>query len=364
MKLGIHLPAKPARHYPIVIETGILQRLFDCLQQHVGLATTYFLVSDEVVWGIYGAHILAQAQAAHVTLHYHLIPAGETSKNRDELNQIHTWLLSLQAKRGHLLIALGGGVVGDLAGFAAASYQRGMNFVQVPTTLLAQVDSSVGGKVAINHPLGKNMIGAFYQPLAVLIDINSLDTLPAREYSAGLAEIIKYGCIRDLGFFVWLEEHAVALSHREPLVVTEAIARSCQHKAEVVAADETEQGLRALLNFGHTFGHAIETGLGYGTWLHGEAVAAGMVAASRVSTQLGRMPADATERLIALLKKLDCPTEMPCQISPERYWQLMSADKKNTDDRMTFILLNGLGNAEVVKGLSPTQINAAYTVTP
>ncbi len=272
------------------------------------------------------------------------LPDGESFKNWDTLNQIFDALLRNRCERSTALVALGGGVIGDLTGFAAAVYQRGVPFVQVPTTLLAQVDSAVGGKTAINHPLGKNMIGAFYQPLTVIADTDTLSTLPDRELSAGLAEVIKYGLIHDPAFFDWLERNMHRLVRREPEALAHAIERSCAIKAQIVALDEREEGPRALLNFGHTFGHAIEAGLGFGTWLHGEAVAAGMVLASRLSQKLGMIGTDEVSRTISLLTAAGLPTEAP-DLGLERYLELMGHDKKVRAGRNRFILLRQLGEA-------------------
>jgi 3-dehydroquinate synthase len=276
-----------------------------------------------------------------------LVPDGESHKAWSTLQDVLTRLLELRADRTTTLVALGGGVVGDLAGFAAAIYQRGIPFVQVPTTLLAQVDSSVGGKTGINHPLGKNMIGAFHQPSAVLIDTDCLGTLPARELSAGLAEVVKYGAIRDDAFFAWLEDNVAALLAKDATALAHAIFESCRIKAQIVAADERESGERALLNFGHTFGHAIETATGYGTWLHGEAVGAGMALASQLSERvLGLAHAD-TARLVALLRACALPLEPP-RLSAARWLELMARDKKTMSGKLRFILLEALGRARVV----------------
>jgi 3-dehydroquinate synthase len=245
-------------------------------------------------------------------------------------------------------VALGGGVIGDIAGFAAAVYQRGVPFVQIPTTLLAQVDSAVGGKTAINHPLGKNMIGAFYQPQVVIADTDTLATLPDRELAAGLAEVIKYGAIRDPDFFDWLELNVERLVAREAEALAHAIEESCRNKAEVVASDERETGARALLNFGHTFGHAIEAGTGYGTWLHGEAVAAGMVLAARLSSQLGHSNESDVRRLTDLLARAGLPVQAP-ELGAQRYLELMGHDKKVEDGRLKFILLDRIGHAFVTE---------------
>jgi 3-dehydroquinate synthase len=276
-----------------------------------------------------------------------ILPDGEEYKTLDTLNTIFTALLENRFNRGCTLVALGGGVVGDITGFAAASYQRGVAFVQIPTTLLAQVDSSVGGKTGVNHPLGKNMIGAFHQPNCVLIDTDTLDTLDDRQLSAGLAEVIKYGLIRDRVFFTWLEQNMAALKHRDKQALAYAIERSCSIKAEIVAADERESGQRALLNLGHTFGHAIETGTGYGNWLHGEAVAAGMLMAADLSARHGWLSADAVHRTEALLHKAGLPTRPPAEMAADTFLNLMAVDKKVVDGGLRLVLLKGIGNALV-----------------
>jgi 3-dehydroquinate synthase len=273
-----------------------------------------------------------------------VVPDGEAFKSWSTLQDVLTRLLEQKAERATTLIALGGGVVGDLTGFAAAIYQRGIPFVQVPTTLLAQVDSSVGGKTGINHPLGKNMIGAFHQPRAVLIDTDCLTTLPDRELAAGLAEVIKTAAIRDRVFFEWLEENVERLTAREPAALVQAVTQSCRVKAAVVAADERERGERALLNFGHTFGHAIETGVGYGEWLHGEAVAAGMVLAARLSERLGFIAGAEVRRLRTLLERARLPVEAP-RLGADRYLELMRHDKKVASGKIRFVLLRGIGDA-------------------
>lgn len=276
-----------------------------------------------------------------------VLPDGEQYKDWQTLNQIFDALLEGRCERSTPLIALGGGVIGDMTGFAAACYQRGAPFIQIPTTLLSQVDSSVGGKTAINHPLGKNMIGAFYQPRFVLIDIETLSTLPDRELSAGLAEVIKYGLIRDPEFFAWLECNIEGLRGKDPALLKEAVERSCKNKAQVVVADETEQGERALLNLGHTFGHAIETGMGYGTWLHGEAVAVGCVMATDLSAEIGWIDKKDLARVESIFKRAGLPTEGPSELSPETYLDLMSHDKKVVDGRIRLILLKEIGKGVV-----------------
>jgi len=291
-----------------------------------------------------------------------ILPDGEAFKTLETLNRIFDALLAASADRRTVLVALGGGVVGDIAGFAAATYQRGVPYIQVPTTLLAQVDSSVGGKTAVNHALGKNMIGAFHQPLAVVADTDTLTTLPERELAAGLAEVVKHGAIRDAAFLEWIDANAAALRARDAAALAHAIRRSCEIKAALVAEDERETGLRALLNFGHTFGHAIESGLGYGTWLHGEAVAAGMALAARFSARQGRIPSAAAERLIAVMNKLGLPVDAP-KMPPERWLEYMGRDKKNRDGRVTLILLDALGAASIVKDTPSGEISAFLSST-
>jgi 3-dehydroquinate synthase len=271
---------------------------------------------------------------------------GERYKDWVTLNRIYDALLEHRCDRKTTLIALGGGVVGDLAGFAAATYMRGIPFIQVPTTLLAQVDSSIGGKTGINHPLGKNMIGAFYQPRLVLADTEVLKTLPAREFSAGMAEVIKHGVVRDAAFFSWLEQNMENLIAGDPQSLAHAVRRCCEIKAAVVAEDERETGVRALLNFGHTFGHAIESGLGYGNWLHGEAVAAGMVMAADLSHRLGLIEKADVERIVLLLQRANLPVAPP-EIAPGRLLDLMGADKKAEGGKLRFVLLDAIGSASV-----------------
>ena len=298
------------RTYPIHIGRGALDRAGTMLRE-LGARRAVIVTNATVA-----AHWLAPLQQAFAAQEVRsdvvTIGDGESLKNMATLDYVLTQLLTLRAERKTMLVALGGGVVGDIGGFAAAIYQRGMPFVQIPTTLLAQVDSSVGGKTGINHPLGKNMVGAFYQPRAVLIDTRCLDTLPPREFAAGLAEVVKYGAIRDARFFAWLEANIDALRARDADALVHAIYTSCAIKASIVAADEREEGERALLNFGHTFGHAIENGVGYGEWLHGEAVAAGMVIAADVSHRLGRIASDDSDRLRALLARAGLPVVGLC----------------------------------------------------
>jgi 3-dehydroquinate synthase len=315
------------------------------------------VVSNATVAGHWLAPVRASLAAAGVAHDVLLITDGEAHKNWTSLQDVLTRLLELRAERSTVLVALGGGVVGDLAGFAAAVYQRGMPFVQVPTTLLAQVDSSVGGKTGINHPLGKNMIGAFHQPRAVLIDTDCLATLPDRELSAGLAEVIKYGAIRDPQFFAWMENHMDALRAREASPLIHAIHESCRIKAEIVVADEREAGERALLNFGHTFGHAIETASGYGTWLHGEAVAAGMVLAARLSERTTGLPANDRARLEILTARAGLPVAPPTLPLP-RWRELIARDKKVEAGAVRFILLSALGRALVTTAIRDSDLDA------
>ena len=330
------------RTYPIYIGEGLLTRA-DLFLPHLPQRKVS-VVTNTTVAALYLERLSAALCGAGVEIIPVVLPDGEQYKNWQTLNAIFDTLLSNRCERKSAIIALGGGVVGDLAGFAAASYQRGVPFIQVPTTLLAQVDSSVGGKTAINHPLGKNMIGAFYQPGMVLADTGLLVTLPVREFSAGLAEVIKYGLIMDLPFLGWLEANMDNLNKRDPSALAYAVTRSCENKAAVVAADERESGERALLNLGHTFGHAIEAGLGFGTWLHGEAVAAGIILAARLSARMGLLSADDVERIARLFERAGLPIEAP-SLGQDRYLELMGHDKKVENGRLRLVLLQSLGKA-------------------
>lgn len=334
----------PSHAYPIYIVQAALQD-FALLKSYIG--TKVVIVSNDVVAQYY-LPVVEQVLKQHDVAYFSVIlPDGEAHKNHDSLNHIYDALLSHHADRKTTILALGGGVIGDMAGFAAATYQRGIPFVQMPTTLLSQVDSSVGGKTAINHPLGKNMIGAFYQPQAVLIDLLTLNTLPAREFSAGLAEVIKYALLGDKSFLSWLETNMAALLQRDEAALSHAIAHCCQMKADIVAQDETEQGVRAWLNLGHTFGHAIETEMGYGVWLHGEAVAAGLVLACRLSERLGTdIQAADTERVKALLRAAGLP-DAPPRFAFECWLQHMRHDKKVLSGKMRFVTLQTLGQARI-----------------
>jgi 3-dehydroquinate synthase len=330
------------RSYPIHIGRGLLD-LGRLIASHLPQQRAA-IVTNTTVAPLYLDRLTAALEAEGVACLPIVLPDGEAYKNWETLNLVFDALLTARAERKTTLVALGGGVIGDIAGFAAACYQRGVPFVQAPTTLLSQVDSSVGGKTGINHPLGKNMIGAFYQPQVVVADTDTLDTLPDRELSAGLAEVIKYGVIGDPALFAWLEAHMDALIARDKDALACAIFESCRNKAEVVAADEKEAGRRALLNFGHTFGHAIEAGMGYGNWLHGEAVAAGMVMAARASRRMGLIGTEDVERLTALLVRAGLPVDAP-DLGVASYMNAMGVDKKVEAGRIRFVLLRRLGEA-------------------
>ncbi len=332
-----------SRSYPIHVGSGLLADK-NLLLPHIH-GQSCFTVSNATIAPLYLDKVSASVAALrHSSV---VLPDGEHHKNLDTLNQIYSHLLAQQADRQSTLLALGGGVVGDICGFAAASYQRSIDFVQLPTTLLAMVDSSVGGKTGVNHALGKNMIGAFHQPQCVLIDTDTLHTLPDRELSAGLAEVIKYGLIRDREFLGWLDDNMDSLLARDSEALTYAIYRSCQHKAEVVAADEFEAGQRALLNLGHTFGHAIESAMGYGNWLHGEAVATGMVMAAEHSMLMGWLQADEVDYIRQLLQKAKLPVVPPAEMRAEDFMRYMSVDKKVLNGTLRLILLQAMGEAVV-----------------
>ena len=330
------------RSYPISIGQFLLSTP-DLIARHVK-GKRAAVVTNTTVGPLYLAQVTEALAKAGKQVTSIVLPDGEEEKNWASMMKVFDVLLAEKCDRKTTLIALGGGVIGDLTGFAAASYMRGVPFIQVPTTLLAQVDSSVGGKTGINHPLGKNMIGAFYQPQAVIADTRTLDTLPARELSAGLAEVIKHGAIIDAAFFDWCEASMGKLVARDPAAIAYAIQRSCEIKADVVRQDEREGGLRAILNFGHTFGHAIESGLGYGEWLHGEAVGCGMVMAAELSKRMGFIDAGTVVRITAVVRAAGLPTEAP-DLGTERWIELMQVDKKNEGGEIKFILLKPLGTA-------------------
>lgn len=334
----------PDTQYPIHIGTDLFTRA-DLILPHLAQKKVA-IVTNDVVAPLYLARLQSSLEQAGVQVLTVVLPDGEANKTWHSLNLIFDTLLEHGAERKTTLIALGGGVVGDMTGFAAACWQRGAPFIQIPTTVLAQVDSSVGGKTAINHPKGKNMIGAFHQPRLVLADMALLDTLPQREVAAGIAEIIKYGLLGDAAFFSWLEANMPALLRRDRDALAYAVKRSCEMKAEIVAADEKELGVRALLNLGHTFGHAIETGVGYGSWLHGEAVAVGMLLAAETSYLLGELPAEAVTRIAALLEAAQLPTHAP-DLGFAQWMTLMSHDKKVENGVPRFVLLPKLGQAEI-----------------
>ena len=331
------------RSYPICIGSNLLDR-HELLTQYIP-GNSALIISNETIAPLY----MDKVETALDGLKYKtlVLPDGEEYKNQETLNSIYDCLLSNKFDRNTTLIALGGGVIGDITGFAAASYQRGVHFIQIPTTLLAQVDSSVGGKTGINHPLGKNMIGAFYQPKVVIADTSTLNTLEDRQLSSGIAEVIKYGLIRDMEFLEWLEDYIDHLVDRDPDALAYAIERSCRNKAEVVAADERESGQRALLNLGHTFGHAIETGMGYGNWLHGEAVSSGMVMAARLSEKMGWIKQNDVDRVIDILERAHLPVRAPDKMSPDRFIELMSLDKKVSDGVLKLVLFKSIGHAIV-----------------
>ena len=332
------------RSYPIHIGTDLLSQK-DLFKNHLKGKFTA-VVTNETVAPLYAEQVVKTLESLGQKVRLVVLPDGEVYKTWQTLQLIFDALLESGADRKSTLVALGGGVVGDMTGFAAACYMRGIRFIQVPTTLLSQVDSSVGGKTGINHPLGKNMVGAFYQPQAVIADLNTLKTLPPKELAAGLAEVIKHGAIADQEFLAWIESNADALNACDSKAMEHAVQRSCEIKSHVVALDEKESGLRAILNFGHTFGHAIEAGMGYGEWLHGEAVGCGMVLAADLSMRVGLLNKDQKARLEKIIASLKLPT-VPPQFGLERYMELMSVDKKAEDGEIRYILLDGLGKSKI-----------------
>ena len=332
------------RAYPIHIGSGLLSQV-NLILPHLKRKNVA-IVTNATVAPLYMAKLSQALKDAGVSVLEIILPDGEAHKNSETLNLIYDALLKNRCERSTTLIALGGGVIGDLTGYAAATYLRGVPFIQIPTTLLSQVDSSVGGKTGINHPLGKNMIGAFYQPKLVLADIDTLQTLPPRELSAGVAEVIKYGLIRDADFFDWLELNMGRLMALDEAVINYAIYRSCQNKAEVVAADEHETGERALLNLGHTFGHAIENAMGYGVWLHGEAVAAGTMLAADLSMRMGWLNSADIQRIHAIFTQANLPLKAP-KLGAEKYLDLMANDKKVEDGKIRLVLQQGIGKAVI-----------------
>jgi 3-dehydroquinate synthase len=345
-----------SRSYPIHVGAGLLGQP-ELICAHLSQRKVA-VVTNATVAPLYLAPLCRALASRDVSAVRIVLPDGESYKNADTLNRIFDALIEERCERKTAILALGGGVVGDLAGLAAALYQRGVPYIQLPTTLLAQVDSAVGGKTAINHARGKNMIGAFYQPLAVVADTDALTTLPDRELSAGMAEVVKYGLIRDASFFEWLEQHVARLCGREPEALEHAIVASCRNKADIVGLDERETGPRALLNYGHTFGHAIEAGLGYGAWLHGEAVACGMVIAARLSECLGMLTPDETRRITGVLSRAGLPVARP-DLGFDRYLELMGHDKKVEGGKIRFILLRGIGNGEIMDDVPLSALRTA-----
>jgi 3-dehydroquinate synthase len=335
------------RSYPIYIGENLLGQQ-SLISSHLR-GQQICIVTNETVAPLYLQKLCESLTAFDVTKV--ILPDGESYKTLDTLSTIFDGLLAARHNRTTTLIALGGGVVGDMTGFAAACYQRGVDFIQIPTTLLSMVDSSVGGKTGVNHPMGKNMIGAFYQPRCVIADISLLKTLPPRELSAGIAEIIKYGLIADYDFFVWLENNMDALMCGDIAALSYAVNRSCENKAKVVAQDEFEGGIRAILNLGHTFGHAIETAQGYGNWLHGEAVGAGMAMAADLSWRRGAINRQELDRILALLERAKLPTRAPADMTPEQFVELMGVDKKVLDGRLRLVLLASLGTAIITSDI-------------
>ncbi len=340
------------RSYDIRIDTGLLSDGKEIIPWIGG--SQVFIITNNVVAPYYLEKVSGLLD--HKRVYEYILTDGEQTKNLDNYAAILERMLSIPLDRSVTVVALGGGVIGDLAGFVAASYQRGVPFIQIPTTLLSQVDSSVGGKTGVNHSLGKNMIGAFYQPKRVIADIDTLKTLDARQYSAGLAEIIKYGLINDDAFFCWLEQHMDEVMDRVPSAIETIVTRSCQNKANIVARDERESGVRALLNLGHTFGHAIETGTGYGTWLHGEAVATGIAMAAYMSGLSGWFQQQDFDRVENLLDRAGLPYKPFSGISPAKIEQLMALDKKVQDGRLRLVLLKGIGQAELIEAPDHTHL--------
>ncbi|WP_371187226.1 3-dehydroquinate synthase [Thalassotalea maritima] len=344
-----------SRSYPIYIDSGLLSDSSPILSHINGKRVV--IITNDVVNTLYLQSL--QHQLPGLEIDVVVLADGESEKNLANFEYVIAHMLKHQHGRDTTLIALGGGVIGDLTGFVAACYQRGINFIQVPTTLLSQVDSSVGGKTAVNHPLGKNMIGAFYQPQAVVIDIDTLKTLPNREFAAGMAEVIKYGILGDVEFFSWLEENKQAIKQQRSDVMIEMVQRCCQAKADIVAADEKESGVRALLNLGHTFGHAIEAEQGYGVWLHGEAVSVGMVQAARLARYLGFLTQADVDRVTSLISFFDLPTAGPEDMTLAAYLQHMARDKKNLAGKLRFIVPTAIGKAEIFDNITEQQLQQA-----
>ena len=332
-----------SRSYPIYIESGLLN-IASLLSSHIR-NTRICIVSNNIVHPLYID--VVKKSLSNFDIDEIILPDGEAEKSLANFELIMSHLLTQEHGRDTTLVALGGGVIGDITGFAAACYQRGIDFIQIPTTLLSQVDSSVGGKTAVNHPLGKNMIGAFYQPKAVYIDIDSLETLPVREFNAGMAEVIKYGILGDKSFFLWLEQNATLIQSGDKSVLSEMVEKCCQCKADIVSMDEKESGVRALLNLGHTFGHAIEAEQGYGKWLHGEAVATGMVLAAKVAVAMNLLEASDLRRIESLIEIFDLPIKAPKNMGFTEFIRHMKRDKKNIAGKLRFILPTAIGHSQI-----------------
>ncbi len=341
------------RSYPIHIGTGLLDKP-DLIRSHIQ-GNEVMVVTNDTIAPLYLERCLKLLDGYDIATT--ILPDGEQYKTLDTLNLVFDGLLKKHFTRRCTLVALGGGVIGDITGFAAASYQRGVNFIQIPTTLLAQVDSSVGGKTGVNHPLGKNMIGAFHQPQCVIADTDTLNTLDDRQLSAGIAEVIKYGLINDAEFFNWLEDNLSKLMSRDSDALSHAIERSCHDKATIVAADEKEAGVRALLNLGHTFGHAIETGTGYGTWLHGEAISCGMLMAAELSHKQGWFTQEELSRTQTILSQANLPVLPPTSMNSEQFIDIMSVDKKNLEKKIRLILMKGIGKSFISDDFDTTLLN-------
>ena len=347
------------RSYPIYIGEGLLSQI-KLIESH--LKQKYVaVVTNTTVAPLYLDSLLDLLKQNNIKAFPIILQDGEAYKNQETLNLIYDALLKEKCERNVTLIALGGGVIGDMTGYAAATYLRGVPFIQIPTTLLSQVDSSVGGKTGINHPMGKNMIGAFYQPQCVIADIDTLKTLPQREFSAGMAEVIKYGLIRDEAFFSWLEKNMEGLMKLNPTLLVEAILRSCQNKADVVEIDEHESGVRATLNLGHTFGHAIENAIGYGVWLHGEAVGCGMVLGADLSCRLNYITRAEADRLTKIIQSMNLPI-VPPKFGGKRYLELMQVDKKTESGQIRYVVLEKIGKAQI-QGVPDTQVLETLTAT-
>lgn len=342
------------RSYPIVIEAGSLQNAGFLLSAIKGKQIV--VITNDIVAPLYLKTLLNVISQGNKDINHIILPDGEANKTLASFEYVMTQLLQCRISRDACIIALGGGVIGDLSGFVAACYQRGIDFIQIPTTLLSQVDSSVGGKTAVNHPLGKNMIGAFYQPKAVVIDPTTLQTLPQKEFAAGMAEVIKYGIIYDSDFFEWLNTHKAHIQQQDSQTLSTMIARCCQVKADIVNQDEKEHGIRALLNLGHTFGHAIEAQMGYGKWLHGEAVAAGIVLACNLSVIRNQMLTSELRQVTQLLAYFGLPITGPIEMTAQQYITHMQRDKKVLSGTMRFILPIGIGNAQVVSNVTQQEL--------